>query len=62
MNKTQFNEALLRLGLTQGQDAKALGYTITSVNAWANGRQPVPMLVAEVLRLWIKYEAKRFRT
>ena len=52
MNKAQFKEAIARLGLTQGQAAKALGVSIRSVNGYANGK-PIPFLVAEVIRLWV---------
>ena len=55
MTKTQFRDALERLGLTQGQAAKRLGLTIRMVNNYANGRYPVPVLVEEVLHLWLKH-------
>lgn len=54
MTKSQFRAALERLGLTQGQAAKALHLSLNMVNNYANGRYPVPFLVAEVLRLWLK--------
>lgn len=54
LTKSQFRDALERLGLTQGQAAKALHLSLNMVNHYANGRYPVPFLVAEVLRLWLK--------
>lgn len=55
MTKTAFREALSRLSLTQGQAADLLGYTIKSVNDWANGRQPVPLLVGIALENWLRH-------
>lgn len=54
MTKTQFREALERLGLTQGQAAEALGLTIRTINGYANG-EPIPATVARLLAMYLRY-------
>jgi transcriptional regulator with XRE-family HTH domain len=41
MTKTQFRDALERLGLTQGQAAELLGLAIRTVHGYCNG-VPIP--------------------
>ncbi len=55
MTKTQFRDALERLGLTQGQAAERMGYTIKMVNNYANGREPIPLVVSSLVESWLNH-------
>ena len=58
MTKTQFRDALERLGLTQGQAAERMGYTIRMVNGYANG-EPIPLVVSELLEAWLELKSRK---
>ena len=52
MTAAQLRAALTRLKLPQRQLALRLNASVTTVNAWANGRRPVPQAVALLLECW----------
>lgn len=54
MTKTQFRDALERLGLTQGQAAVLLHRTIRTINGYANG-EPIDPLVADRINDFLKH-------
>ena len=54
MTKTQFREALERLGLTQGRAAELLHRSIRTINGYANG-EPIDQLVADRLLDFVKH-------
>ena len=47
----QYQNALDKLGLTQGEAADLLGFSIRTSNGYANGGYPVPKPLAVLLRL-----------
>ena len=51
MTPAEFRAALQALGVTQGAAAALLGVSLDGVNAWCNGRRPVPAPVARLVRL-----------
>lgn len=62
MTAAQFNAAVARLGLSQGEAAKLLGVSIRSAHGYANGAtipEPVARLLRLVIRLNIKLEQVR---
>jgi len=50
MDAREFSDILAIQSWTQGTAARILGVSIRTVNAWANGRTPIPHSVAKVLR------------
>ena len=50
MDGTEFTGILAVQSWTQGTAASILGVSIRTVNAWANGKTPIPHSVAKVLR------------
>jgi DNA-binding transcriptional regulator YiaG len=52
MTAHQFRAVLARLKLPQRQLALRLDVSVTTVNAWARGRRPVPAAVALLLDCW----------
>ena len=52
MTAAQLRVALARLKLPQRQLALRLHASVTTVNAWANGRRSVPQAVALLLECW----------
>lgn len=57
MTPSQYRAAQERLGLTQGEAAEWLGYSIRSTHGWANG-EPIPKTVAMLLRLCVRLKLK----
>ena len=56
MTPAEFQSALTKLGLTQGQAATFLGVSIRTVNGYANNQYPIPKATALLLRLMIVHE------
>jgi transcriptional regulator with XRE-family HTH domain len=52
MTAAQLRATLARLKLPQRQLALRLHLSVTTVNAWARGRRPVPETVALLLACW----------
>jgi transcriptional regulator with XRE-family HTH domain len=53
MTANQFKQALDRLGLSQVRAAKAIGISFRSVNRYATGKQPIPAIVANMIKLML---------
>ena len=49
MNPEQFRDALRLLGLSQRAFAREIGYRPNQVNAWAQGRYAIPVIVQKFL-------------
>jgi len=54
MDAQEYRATLAMLGLSQGQIAKGLGYSLRSSNGYANG-DPIPDAVALLLRMMIYF-------
>jgi hypothetical protein len=55
MTKTEYRATLDQLGFTQVALCRLLDYDDRTSRRWADGSQPVPVVVAFVLRLMVEY-------
>ena len=58
MSRTQFCDAINRLGLSQRAAARFFGRSGRQAQCWANGWSPVPKSVAMLLELMLRYGLK----
>ncbi len=52
MTTKQFRSALTQLELSQVELARQIDVDARTVRRWASGEQPVPKVVAELLKAW----------
>jgi predicted transcriptional regulator len=52
MTPTQFRRCLAALGLTRRRAAALLGISLASVQRYAQGQQPIPLVVRRFLLAW----------
>ncbi|MDE2103368.1 MAG: helix-turn-helix domain-containing protein [Patescibacteria group bacterium] len=54
MTGTEFKSVLKALGISQAEFARRIGYTSRTVNQWASGSWPVPLVVQRLLEAYSK--------
>ena len=53
MQHDVFKAALKQIGFTQGEFAVWAGYNRVTVNKWATGRDPVPLVIARLVSVML---------